>query len=64
MLSIRKSLNPRDGFCVQILQMQPWVEDLRDLMPKTISLPPYDAGVEGIILNLHFCTMYMTKTQV
>lgn len=30
--------------------MEPWVEDLRDLMPKAITLPPHDAGVEGIHL--------------
>nr|PNR59501.1 hypothetical protein PHYPA_002292 [Physcomitrium patens] len=36
-----------DYLSQKILVMEPWVEDLRDLMPKAISLPPYDAGVEG-----------------
>lgn len=34
----------------QVSAMEPWVEDLRDLMPKAITLPPHDAGVEGIHL--------------
>lgn len=35
-----------DYLSQKILMMEPWVEDLRELMPKAISLPPYDAGVE------------------
>lgn len=36
----------------QVSAMEPWVEDLRDLMPKAITLPPQDAGVEGVHTSL------------